>query len=853
MQTIPDRRKTIYVFSTAYAPFVGGAEIAIRETIRSLESKYRFVVLTARLRRDLAAYEDHGVYAIARIGIGHPIDKLLLLVLGPWRLWKLARQNPPALYWAVMVSFASAIPYIANFFRWRRVIPIVLTLQEGDPESHIRYGRGGLIGLSWRLALRRADHVTVISRYLGDLARRFGARAEIEVIPNGVDRKLFSSPVAEEQRQVLRRELGLVPKDRVLISTSRLVRKNGLDILIRSLGALPMSLRSHIKLVLVGRGMEETFLRDLAKSEGLANQVIFLGEKSYESLPQYLAVAEIFVRPSRSEGMGNSFIEAMAAGLPVIGTSVGGITDFLQDRVTGLMVKPERIDLLAQAVATFLDDLALRQHCIANGRALVLKRYGWSYIAKVYAEVFDDAIKRARFSRILVATGIYPPEIGGSAKYAALLSGFFRERGWQVEVITYSVRRVPRRVRRGGDEGEFLDIVSASDTLRRKPPDVLRFGARTFYGESSHARPGVYYVSRRWPTGVRHVAAFLQALVMMRRSEVVILFDHFSMGLPVGLVAWVFRRPVVIRVGGDFLWESYVESHRTEITLPGFYESRPFLNWKERTILFLARWTLRHASRVAFSTEWQRQIFIKHYGLLPERTLVIQNSVNLSSAVSETFAKRGTAISIVYAGRFLFLKNLRRTLLVFRSVRLALGSSARLYLIGEGPEEGRLKALIQSYGMMEYVYIEPPLDRVSLEARILGAAAVIIPSLSDVSPNLVVEALELGVPVLLTKHCGYTFGEAEGVLRVDPLDENDLARGFSRLLNSRQRSILKQNVHPVTTRTPHPSGRGGGENPKISLEAQAIRSGCNGVHTLSGHETPVSLGEKYLDLVYKLL
>ena len=775
MQTTPDQRKTIYVFSTAYAPFVGGAEIAIRETVRVLGVRYRFIVFTARLRRDLAAYEDHGAYAIARIGIGHPIDKLLLLILGPWRLWKLARQNPPVLYWAVMVSFASAIPYIANFFRWRRGIPIVLTLQEGDPESHIRYGRGGIIGLSWRLALRRADRVTVISRYLGDLARRFGARAEIEVIPNGVDRKLFGSPVAEAEKQALRRELGLTLKDRVLISTSRLVRKNGLDILIRSLGALPASLRSHIKLVLVGRGREETSLRALAESEGLANQIIFLGEKSYESLPQYLAVAEIFVRPSRSEGMGNSFIEAMAAGLPVIGTSVGGITDFLQDRVTGLVVEPERIDLLAQAIAICLDDRTLRQHCIANGRALVLKRYEWSHIAEAYAEVFGDAIKRAQFPRILVATGIYPPEIGGSAKYAALLAGILRERGWQVEVITYG--------------GPFL------------------------------VGSGVYRVSRRWPTGVRHIAAFLQTLIMMQRSDAVILLDHFSMGFPVGVASLIFCRPYIIRLGGDFLWESYVEARRVDISLPEFYANLPRLTLKERVIFRLARFILFHAKRLVFSTAWQKDIFVPHYGLIAEKILVIENVFESKVAPPILRAARGRTLpEIIYAGRFLFLKNLRRTLLVFRSVRQNLGSSARLCLIGEGPEEGRLKALIQSYGMAEYVHIESPLDRVLLETRIRGATAVVISSLSDISPNIVIEALAFGVPVLLTKHCGYAFGEADGVLRVDPFDEKDLARGFSRLLDSRQRSVLKRNAHIP-----------------------------------SGHETPASLGEKYLDLVHQLL
>src|SRR3989344_583534 len=140
----------IYVFSTAYAPFIGGAEIAIAEGIKRLQYTFDFFIITARFRRDLPSREVKDGIIIIRVGFGYELDRFLLPFLGFFVVRKLSRQRPPSLYWAVMVSFASGIPYMLNIFSAKKV-PIVLTLQEGDPESYLRHGRGGIMGLAWRL------------------------------------------------------------------------------------------------------------------------------------------------------------------------------------------------------------------------------------------------------------------------------------------------------------------------------------------------------------------------------------------------------------------------------------------------------------------------------------------------------------------------------------------------------------------------------------------------------------------------------------------------------------------------------------------------------------------------------
>ncbi len=161
----------------------------------------------------------------------------------------------------------------------------------------------------------RADIIQAISRHLADFGRGMGFAGPLEVIPNGsrVYRHFMGERIAHEGT--------------VLITTSRLVEKNAVDDVVRALKLLPLAI--HFKIL--GTGPDETALKELAKKEGVAGRVEFLGHIDHADMPKYLHAADIFVRPSRSEGMGNSFIEAMAAGLPVIATQEGGISDFLFD------------------------------------------------------------------------------------------------------------------------------------------------------------------------------------------------------------------------------------------------------------------------------------------------------------------------------------------------------------------------------------------------------------------------------------------------------------------------------------------------------------------------------------------
>src|SRR3989344_3590085 len=279
----------IVIFSTAYYPFVGGAEVAIKEITDRLASQFDFEMITARLDAKLAKEEQIGSVLVHRIGFGSNFDKLLVPFLGALKVAEINKKREVNLFFPVMATYASGAAYIYNIFHSRK-IPVVLNLQEGDSEEHLTKRHFGLIDLSWKMALKR------------------------------------SSNINKRERTALRKKLGFSEDDFVLITTGRLVVKNGVADIIKALAYIP----KEVKFLSVGSGPLEAELKLLVKSYKLEGRIVWLGFVPNNELPNYLAASDAFVRPSLSEGLGISFLEAMAAGLPVVATPVGGIPDFLK-------------------------------------------------------------------------------------------------------------------------------------------------------------------------------------------------------------------------------------------------------------------------------------------------------------------------------------------------------------------------------------------------------------------------------------------------------------------------------------------------------------------------------------------
>lgn len=400
--------KKILIFSLVYFPkHVGGAEIAIREITDRIPSEdIVFDMVTLRFDSTLPKFERVGNVNVHRIGFSFKnpsigdlsrfplsLNKYLFPFLGFLKARSLHSKNPYDGIWAMMANYAG---FAALFFKMRfPEVPYLLTLQEGDPIEYIKRR----VGFTYRLFERiftRADFIQTISHYLAKWARDMGYSGNLEVVPNGVDTERFTQRFSKEEIDAVKNNIGKKDYERYMVTTSRLVTKNAVGVVIRAMKFLPES----VKFLVLGVGPDEVMLRNLAKEEGVAPRVMFLGQVSHGDMPKYFSVSDVFVRPSRSEGMGNSFIEAMASEIPVVATPVGGIPDFLFDPQknpdrdpTGLFCEVDNPQSVARQVYRLIEDKGLRGHLVVNAKKLVIEKYGWNIIVRQIRErVFDKLL-----------------------------------------------------------------------------------------------------------------------------------------------------------------------------------------------------------------------------------------------------------------------------------------------------------------------------------------------------------------------------------------------------------------------------------------------------------------------------
>lgn len=303
--------------------------------------------------------------------------------------------------------------------------------------------------------------------------------------------------------------------------------------------------------------------------------------------------------------------------------------------------------------------------------------------------------------KILIATGIYPPKTSGPAQYAYNMEIQWRKSGHKVMVKTYGIEN-------------------------------------------------------RLPTGVRHIYYFLKILPSVIFADYVFILDTYSTGFPAVLASKLFGKKSVIRTGGDFLWEGYVERTGVLVCLKDFYlTSRLKFNLKEKVIFEITKWTLNNVKILVFSTEWQRNIFIGPYGLDESKTMVVENHYEKSNFfTNETDPKNKNFVAGV---RPLKWKNLDMLRNVFSDNDVAT-SGAKLDEKGEAHEK----------------FLE----------KIRDSYAVILVSLGDISPHMIIDALSLGKPFILTKENGILNRVSDYAILVDPKNKDDIREKILWLMNT---------------------------------------------------------------------
>lgn len=399
--------KKILIFSLTYYPnAVGGAEVAIKEITDRIDSKdIEFHMVCLRFDSTLPKIEKIGNVLVYRIGFSSPnpdsealkrfplhLNKYLYQFTAAIKAIRLHREHHYDGIWAMM-AHSTGVP-AAIFKMMNHDVGYALTLQEGDPIPYIEKTVRPLWPL-FKRAFTSADVIQVISSYLGNWARARGFNGPLEFIPNGASLPAPDN-YTDEELWTIKEKYKKTKGDIYLVTVSRLVEKNAVDDIIR---ALPL-LQPNIKALIVGGGPDEQMLMGLARELGVTNRVIFTGQVDRKQTAEARLVSDIFIRASRSEGMGNSFASAMASRLPIIATQEGGLVDFIFDAkrnpdkvTTGWVVDKDSPEQIAAAVKDILANPEQVKKVVANAYKLATENYNWDFIARDMKErVFDKIL-----------------------------------------------------------------------------------------------------------------------------------------------------------------------------------------------------------------------------------------------------------------------------------------------------------------------------------------------------------------------------------------------------------------------------------------------------------------------------
>jgi UDP-glucose:(heptosyl)LPS alpha-1,3-glucosyltransferase len=231
--------------------------------------------------------------------------------------------------------------------------------------------------------LRFSRYVAVSNRIAGELSLYYGVpAARIAVIPNGINLGRFA-PV-QNARATVRGEFAIPSDAPLLLFVGHEFGRKGLAPIVSALSLL----RPDVRLLVVGAD-DPTPYRKLAQAAGVSDRVTFAGPRG--DLSTLYQASDAFVLPTAYESFSLVCMEAMACGLPVFATRVGGIEDYLVDGVNGHTITHEPADI-ATKLAALLDDPAGHER-LRNGARATAQDFGWDRIARLYAELLEDVYR----------------------------------------------------------------------------------------------------------------------------------------------------------------------------------------------------------------------------------------------------------------------------------------------------------------------------------------------------------------------------------------------------------------------------------------------------------------------------
>ena len=392
---IPDRRRSvsnrarIWMIIPTFFPVVGGAQIqAQRLSEQFLKKNWVVEILTRRHYRDSSG-ETSRRHVQATVPVVRlysrgtsKIGALLFLCSGAWHLFRWGRRD---LYHAHDIGASGCLAIVARYLLGGRC---VIKLRTGRV-AYEQYRASVFNRLQLGTLLRLADRIIVVNSEVQEMLQSLKIPHErIVRIPNAVDTDSFRPPTSE-QRLAARAALGFSPEKPVFVYVGRLAERKGVDVLLQGWSLLPNSIKKNATLAIVGDGPHRDRCSCLIEDLSIRTSVIMAGMRP--NIRDYYWAADAFVLASETEGLSNAMVEAMACGLPVVVSRVGGATDFIEEGMNGFTFESNNPEDFSTKLGLLMD-LRPRWHAMGRSARRKAKSQANIHIAaesleKVYNEL----------------------------------------------------------------------------------------------------------------------------------------------------------------------------------------------------------------------------------------------------------------------------------------------------------------------------------------------------------------------------------------------------------------------------------------------------------------------------------
>lgn len=293
------------------------------------------------------------------------------------RLCRLVRTHKPDVVHLHSRRGADLLGGIAA--RRSRVPAVILSRRVDNPVK-----RGMLSRLKYG---RLCDHIIAISHGIVRALIEGGVDPQkITCVHSATDVKAYQKSGREDE---VRSELGIGPEELVVAIAAQLIERKGHRFLFQ---AVPEILRSspNTKFLILGEGALESGLKGLASELGIAEHTIFAGFRN--DMPDILSIVDVLVHPATMEGLGVAILQAMAAGIPVVASGVGGIPEAVRDGVNGFLVPPRDSEAIAAGVMRLLNDPHLRRDFGEAGRLIAEEEFSVEAMVKGVLEVYHRVL-----------------------------------------------------------------------------------------------------------------------------------------------------------------------------------------------------------------------------------------------------------------------------------------------------------------------------------------------------------------------------------------------------------------------------------------------------------------------------